>query len=66
VMEEQGNTYTKNRGVIGHRRRFLLLGRGRAFFNPQVLDICASEDDVLVDLVGRGDELADFPVLGAE
>jgi hypothetical protein len=61
-------TYAENRGIIRDRRRLLLFGRRRAFFDPQVLDICAAEDDVLVELVGGGDELLGvcFPVLGTK
>jgi len=61
-------TYTKDRGVVGHRRGLLLLdGRG-ALFDPQVLDIGAAEDDIFVQLLRCRDELvgAAFPVLGTK
>ena len=44
-------TYTNNCRVVGDRRGEVLLCR-RALFDPQVLDICAAEDDVFVDLIG--------------
>ena len=66
--EKQLETYSKNRRIVGDSRRLLVLGRRRAFFNPQVLDICAAKDDVLVELLRRRDELVGivFAVLGAE
>lgn len=48
-------TYSEDGRVVGHLRRLVLLGGG-SFLDPQVLDIAASEDDVLVDLL-RGLDL---------
>jgi len=59
---------SEDRRIVGDSRRLLVLGRRGAFFNPQVLDICAAEDDVLVELLGRRDELVGIvlAMLGAE
>jgi len=42
---------TNNCGIVGNRWGDILLCR-RALFDPQVLDICATEDDIFVDLIG--------------
>jgi len=59
---------TEDRRVIRHCGRLLLLGGRRAFFNPQVLDICATEDDILIELLRGRDKLlrVRFPMLGAK
>ncbi len=64
---ENVRTYSKNCRIVGNSRRLLVLGRRGAFLDPQVLDICAAEDDVLVELLGRRDELVGvvFAMLGA-
>ena len=56
VEREKRRTYTNDGRIIRHSRWLVLL-RGRAFFNPQVLDIGATEHDVLVELDRRGDLL---------
>ena len=43
-------TYADNGRVVRHDRGLVLLDGG-VLLNPQVLDIAAAEDDVLVDLV---------------
>lgn len=45
-------TYAEDSGIIGHRR-LVLLGRGPRL-DAKVLYIAATENDVLVDLVGGG------------
>lgn len=45
-------TYVDDGRVLGHGRRLVLLD-ARVFFDPQVFDIAAAENDVVVNLVGR-------------
>lgn len=45
-------TYVDNGRVLGHSRRLVLLD-SRVVLDPQVLDIAAAEDDVVVNLIGR-------------
>jgi hypothetical protein len=52
-----GRTHsTDDGGVVGHGR-LILLRRSWALLNAQILHIAASEDDEVVDLVGRRDLL---------
>ena len=46
-------TYAENCGIIGHRR-LVLLGSRRTGLDTEVLYIAATENDILVDLVGGG------------
>ena len=61
-----GITYAKDSGIIGHLRRFVLLGRSWRL-NSEILYIAASEDDIIVDLICRGDLLVRVasPAFGA-
>ncbi len=59
-------TYSDNGRVVGDPGRLVLLGARRSF-DSEIFYIGASEDDVLVDLIGRRDLLleAPLPALGA-
>lgn len=61
---EQEQTYSDNSGVVGHNRRLVLLYRCWGLLDPQVFDICAAEDDVLIELVRGSNLLARLAVLG--
>lgn len=50
-----GKTYSDNGRIIGHHRGPALLGRLWRVINPQVLDIGAAKDNVVVDLIRGGD-----------
>lgn len=52
---EWTKTYSDNSGIIGHHRGPALLGRLWRVVNPQVLDIGAAKDNVVVDLIRGGD-----------
>lgn len=59
------NTYTKDSGVIRDRRRLRL--RCSWLLNAEVLDIAATEDDIIVDLIRRGYKRATaFTALGTK
>ena len=49
-------TYAKDRRIIGHLGRFILLRRSWCL-NSEVLYIAASENDIIVDLIRRRDLL---------
>lgn len=55
VKGEVGNkterTHTNNGRIIRHSGRLAFFG-SRALFDPQILDIGATEDDIIIDLVG--------------
>lgn len=56
-LENGEGTHTTDNGrVVGHRR-LVLLGHSWTLLDAQILHIAASEDDEVVDLVGRGDLL---------
>lgn len=46
-----GNTYVDNGRVLRHGRRLILLDAW-VVFDPQVFDIAATENDVVINLVG--------------
>lgn len=49
----RGITHTDNGWILGHSWRWLGLLHAGMFFDAQVLHIAATEDDVLVNLIGR-------------
>lgn len=53
-MFKKDMTYAYDGRIIRHSWRLILLDVGM-FFNPQVLDVAAAEDNVLVDLIGGRD-----------
>lgn len=66
--KNQVNTYTKNRGIIRNCRWLFLFYWRWPLFDPQVLDICATEDNVLVELVRWRNKFVGvgFTMLGAK
>ena len=62
----RGPTYSKNSGIIRHFGRFVLRGRGRSL-DAEVLHIAASEDNIVVNLIGGRNLLVRVasPTLGA-
>lgn len=49
---DERQTYVDNSRVLGHGRRLVLFD-ARMVLDPQVLDIAAPENDVVVNLIGR-------------
>ena len=54
-VKRMGKAYSDNAGIIGHNRGPALLGRLWGVINPQVLNIGAAKDNVVVDLIRGGD-----------
>jgi len=52
VYEKSWKTHPQYSRIVRYLRRLIVLGRGW-LFNPQVLHIAATEDDIFVDIIRR-------------